>query len=623
MGYSREQKNNSTGARVNPNRSQYLSKEHRCMLLTESGIDPGVAEERGYQTVRNRSELLDFKKYQRRAPALRAPMYSPDGETTSSQLRPNTPRKNKKGKPIKYETPGGREAIIDAHPRVAEEVRSGGGELWITEGMKKADALVSRGCATIGLAGVWMYAVKDTQGRQLKPCWDHVRLEGRTVNVVYDCDVMTKPEVQQALSCIVEALEARGASVKAVYLPDLGDGKTGVDDYLAAGHTVAELRMLSRRYEAADIGEIRLSQDDELRAAIEGAWSAWWSNDWNRVTGTGNGPDWRRGHTARDVEAAAIERAVKSGVVTEDGIYFSFDRRSWSEAAAKSRPAIQKAIDNLEAEGRIKRSEIERSEGRGAGYVLLTPRAILYQYGERESGRESPDSLNNVTSDHFGKGPRAPRLRWSVNRQPARRGLIKGTRKPREFRLPARDSIKRLGPNRGAIVDALDALGGSATLGDLAATLHKARARDVRRRLLPRLEKAGVVEVSGGDVSLSEDWRQALYNERVAGLEVAHYERDHNRHARQREAYYARDKVHASPHWTNHADADGDADELHYLGPQPSPWALYPLLKKHVQTDRGPGVLWQVIAGEARVILDSNPARWTALDYAEIQTEVA
>lgn len=608
------------------------------MLEHESGIDPGVAAERGYQTIRKRAELLDFKKYQRRAPALRAPMYSPDGVSTSAQLRPDNPRPDKKGKPIKYETPGDTRVILDVHPRMREEVQDGDGDLWVTEGIKKCDALTSRGLPAIGLAGVWMYAVKDTHGKELLPCWDHVRLEGRTVNVVYDADVMVNANVQLALQRLVEALEARGADVMVVYLPDLGDGKTGVDDYLAASHTVAELKMLARTFEPADIGKIRMSGDDKLRAAVDAAWSAWWSCNWNRVTGTGERPDWRRGHTARDVEEAAIERAVKSGVVTCDGIYFHLDIRSWSLAAAKSKPAVMKAINNLVAEGRLRRYEGEREEGRAAAYVLLTARAVVDQLGERESRGESFDSLHNVAYPPSGKGPRAPRLRWSVNRQPARRGLIKGTRKPREYRFPARDGIKRLGPNRGAIVDALDDMGGSATLQELADILHKPRARDLARRattpkgrdgLLAMLEDSGIVELDGDTVSLSDDWQTALLNARVLAHEADGRDttgaetRDRNRYQRQRENYRNRHKVAESPHWTNHPDADGAIEDVKYLGPLPNQWDLYKWLDKRVQTDRGPGKLWQVIGGEARVILDSNPERWTPLDPAEIRMEVA
>jgi hypothetical protein len=37
--------------------------------------------------------------------------------------------------------------------------------------------------------------------------------------------------------------------------------KIGVDDFLAAGHSVAELKTLARKFEPADVGRIRLSQD--------------------------------------------------------------------------------------------------------------------------------------------------------------------------------------------------------------------------------------------------------------------------------------------------------------------------------------------------------------------------
>ncbi len=123
-----------------------LSSHHRRMLLDESGISPEVAAERGYYTARRRSEVPEaFPNYQRRL-GLVVPICSPDGRTRSAQLRPDNPRKDRKGKPRKYETPGNSRVVLDVHPRMLEEVRSGTGDLWITEGVKKADALTSRGC---------------------------------------------------------------------------------------------------------------------------------------------------------------------------------------------------------------------------------------------------------------------------------------------------------------------------------------------------------------------------------------------------------------------------------------------------------------------------------------------
>ena len=157
-----------------------LSSAHRRMLFDESGILPEIAAERGYRTARRRSEVPEaFAGYQRRL-GLVVPVFSPDGATTGAQLRPDRPRKDRKGKPLKYETPGGSKVILDVHPRMLEEVRSGDGDLWITEGIKKADALTSRGLATVGLVGVWNFQ----RDGELLPCWDHVNLEGRRARVV-------------------------------------------------------------------------------------------------------------------------------------------------------------------------------------------------------------------------------------------------------------------------------------------------------------------------------------------------------------------------------------------------------------------------------------------------------
>jgi hypothetical protein len=59
--------------------------------------------------------------------------------------------------------------------------------------------------------------------------------------------VMTKPEVQSALKRLTAFLQNRRAHVTAVYLPPTASGgKQGVDDFLAAGHTRAELESLAQ-----------------------------------------------------------------------------------------------------------------------------------------------------------------------------------------------------------------------------------------------------------------------------------------------------------------------------------------------------------------------------------------
>ncbi len=204
-----------------------LAPRHAQMLTGtgpgESAIAPHIVEGRGYWTATRRAQLAGVKSYQRRVPALVVPMYSPDGKTTGLQLRPDHPR-IRDGKAVKYETPGDSTSILDVHPRMRDVILDPTTELWVTEGIKKADALTSRGLCTVGLIGVHNFAVQGSQGKKLIPCWDHVALDGRRVYVVYDADVMVKAEVQLALERLVVALEARGAHVLVVYLPEATDG---------------------------------------------------------------------------------------------------------------------------------------------------------------------------------------------------------------------------------------------------------------------------------------------------------------------------------------------------------------------------------------------------------------
>jgi putative DNA primase/helicase len=215
-----------------PNRAPgMLSDSHRRMLFEGSGISPEVATERGYRTVKRRAELEEFPAWQRRL-GLYVPMYSPDGTTRGCQIRPDRPRKPN----LKYESPQGSRVIIDVHPRMLKEVRHGDGDLWVVEGTKKADALVSRGEGAIALAGVWMAHVPKSKPKKLLPCWDYIRLADRRVFVAFDSDWRRKVDVHDALEWLVGALEDRGADVRVAYLEDDPVGsKVGVDDFLVGG----------------------------------------------------------------------------------------------------------------------------------------------------------------------------------------------------------------------------------------------------------------------------------------------------------------------------------------------------------------------------------------------------
>ena len=154
---------------------EYLEyPHHRHMLIKESGIDPAVVAQRGYYTTKTKAQLarLGFSERQRMTPALVVPMYSPAGELVTHQIRPDSPREYGDGKAIKYETPAGSPARLDVHPSQSERVQDASVPLWITEGVKKADSLVSRGQCAVALQGVWCWQ-KD--GVPLRD-WEDVRL---------------------------------------------------------------------------------------------------------------------------------------------------------------------------------------------------------------------------------------------------------------------------------------------------------------------------------------------------------------------------------------------------------------------------------------------------------------
>ena len=557
------------------NANSCLNREHQKMLFEESGISPEIVAERGYGTVRSRTELLDFKKYQRR-PGLVIPVSSPSG-AASRRLRPDRPRKGKDGKPRKYEQPADTPNMLDVHPQMLEEARSGAGDLWVTEGEKKADSLTSRGLCTVALFGVWGWCVKGTKGRALLPCWDHVRLRGRRVYVVFDRDVMEKEGVQLALERFVPALETQGAEVLVVYLP--GPEK-GVDDYLVAGHTVAELKMLARKFEPADFGRIRLSRDEKLRALVEDLERRWWAEEWKG----------RGGHSDRDIALQLIEAAVRCGKIHADGLRV---RVSWGRLQVGSKVArrtLAKALVRLEERGFLYRDNEGRKADKAGAFVL---RAKVDQYGERDAS-EGKVTQRFQASDPGGLLSQVPRLRWSRPKYTPKRGTVAGTRKVRESKPPAaRERIERLGKIRGAVVDALVVSGGSCTLAELCEALHRKCARDLRRRILPMLEDARILTVEGDAVTLADNWREALDEAREIGGELEADETARRDLEKKRKGYHGRHKVKVSPHYVN-AGADGHVEELQSDD-----------LDTPADRGREPEVL--TLAAAVRSYLDRNP----------------
>jgi len=236
-------------------------------LISGSAIAPEVAEARGYRSITRKVDLreLGFADRQCRIPALLIPVWGGSGEVATYQSRPDEPRINENGKAVKYETPSGTRMALDVHPQARQWIGDPSRPLLITEGVRKADAAVSKGLCCIALLGVWNWrGTNEHGGKTALADWEHIALNNRLVYICFDSDVMTKPEVHSALARLKAFLESKGARVLLIYLPPSdGAAKVGLDDYLAAGHSVDELLALS----SPDPRTVSHTEGEELQAS--------------------------------------------------------------------------------------------------------------------------------------------------------------------------------------------------------------------------------------------------------------------------------------------------------------------------------------------------------------------
>jgi hypothetical protein len=227
-------------------RSQYHEK-----LLQASAISAEIANERPYYTETRRGALseLGYADYQCR-PGLVIAIHGI--YTKTFQLRPDSPRRNAKGKVVKYEPPAGTRMLLDMHPRARAWMGNPRVPLLITEGVRKADSALTAALlahtelCTVAVAGVSTWRGRNEHGGLTALAdWEGIALN-RDVFIVYDSDAIIKADVRSQEKRLAKFIEAKKGKVKIIRLPHSAkDKKVGLDDYLAAGHTIADLLTLT------------------------------------------------------------------------------------------------------------------------------------------------------------------------------------------------------------------------------------------------------------------------------------------------------------------------------------------------------------------------------------------
>ncbi len=228
-----------------PTHDRYLAAHHLEMLLKGSSLSQGIIDLRGYFTARTLKELeaIGFRGVrEEQLPGVVIPIYGVDGDIVYYQYRPDVPRINNDGRPVKYESLPNQPPRIDVGP-TPYGIDDPSIPLLITEGIKKVDSAAVRGICAIGLIGVWNWRGKNASGGSMELAdWDRIAIKGRIIYIAFDSDVMVKPSVKQALRRLAGILKRRGAKeIRPIVMPHFGDGKTGIDDWFAAGRTPQEL----------------------------------------------------------------------------------------------------------------------------------------------------------------------------------------------------------------------------------------------------------------------------------------------------------------------------------------------------------------------------------------------
>lgn len=290
--------------------TEELSSDHYGEIINGSAVAASVATDRGYRTLtgtgadRDELESLGFLPYVHGRddayPGLLIPMRGMDGAVRGHQFKPRVPRTRLKEDgtraPIKYETPKGHPNVVDVPVFTAERLRGEpGASLWITEGVKKTDCLVSQGMAAVGLTGVFNW--KSREG--VLGDWEEVPIKGRPVVVCFDSDASGNRHVQLAMVRLGAWLKSRGASaVNYLIVPADVDGTPvkGVDDFFAAGGTM-EVLAAAATQTPPGAGEKDASFTDaflveELANALQGrfcwasglGWLRWNGRVWKEVS---------------------------------------------------------------------------------------------------------------------------------------------------------------------------------------------------------------------------------------------------------------------------------------------------------------------------------------------------
>ena len=224
----------------NSSTSKFWDKSDLAEWCEGSGVSEAIAKTAltsltDHQVI---AKLLGWKKYPDHFP-LGWWVSGLDLETmqpqTCGQFKPKEPvQTSPDADEAKYLTPKtGYDAIALPHPdkdywqRVIDDPSI---PIALDEGGKKAGLLMTLGFVALALCGVWMGLKKG--GKELVKNLALLAVQGRPITLVFDSDLATNVNVQQALKALATVLKKKGCIISVAIMP-LELGYKGIDDVWA------------------------------------------------------------------------------------------------------------------------------------------------------------------------------------------------------------------------------------------------------------------------------------------------------------------------------------------------------------------------------------------------------
>jgi uncharacterized protein DUF3854 len=213
------------------NLSLHLHADH-LVDLRASGLTDETIRQAGVYSLRPKDFTLFFNA-RTNLSSLETALCFPyqGGEFARIKLFPFPSILDSRGKPMKYSQPSGTGA------RLYIPFKLNDGPVCVCEGEKKVLAAHQAGMNAAGIGGLWNWLTNGEPIDDLKLIeWD-----GRDVFIIPDSDVFQRQDLLRAVYALGRELRERGASVSVAKIPQDGQKKVGLDDYLVSGGSVEDL----------------------------------------------------------------------------------------------------------------------------------------------------------------------------------------------------------------------------------------------------------------------------------------------------------------------------------------------------------------------------------------------